>query len=124
MSASCMTYIILKWLKGLFLCYMKIVNKQIITITFLFFLAQLLRAQQGNGLGPHGGMMKSIGDYKMEVLGCDDYLEVYLYDRDTNAVNNSKIVGNVEFYYNESAALVSSLVKYGIDGFTAKIPVN
>jgi len=118
-----MTYVICKQLKGLFLCYMKTIGKKTVGIIFLIFFTQAFRAQQ-NGLGPHGGRLKSVGNYKLEVFGCDNYLEIYLYDRDTSAISNNDIVGNVEFYYNGSATLTSLLTKYGIDGFTAEIPVN
>lgn len=95
---------------------------KIITIA-LVFVTQLLMAQQ-NGLGPHGGRLKSAGMYKIEIFGCDNYLEVYLFDVDTNAINNSNISGMVEFFYSGQAALISPLIRYGMDGFTAKIPVN
>ena len=89
-------------------------------LTLLFSLSF---AQQSN-LGPHGGRIKTAGKYKVELLGCDNYLEVYLYDADTNAVNNKEVTGSIEFYYNSEASLNSTLVRYGMDGFTARIPNN
>lgn len=95
-----------------------------ITLTIcLFFLATALNAQQKN-TGPHGGRLKTTGNYKIEILGCDNYIEVYLYDEDTNAISNNDINGNIEFYYSQQATLVGMLVRYGMDGFTAKIPIN
>ena len=84
-------------------------------------LSQLVKAQQ-KGFGPHGGRLKNAGNYKIELFGCDDHLEIYLFDRDTNAINNNGITGTVEFYFSGSATLVSTLIHYGVDGFTAKIP--
>lgn len=93
-----------------------------IIVAFLFSL-QVVSAQQ-KGFGPHGGRLKTVGSYKLELFGCDDHIEVYLFDSDTNAINNKSISGTVEFFFNGSATLVSPLVKYGMDGFTAKIPGN
>jgi len=50
--------------------------------------------------GSDGGRLKKVGNYQIELFGCDDYIEVYLFDGDTNAVQNKDINGNVEFYYN------------------------
>jgi hypothetical protein len=102
---------------------MNLISKNItLTISFLFLTAAL-NAQQ-NGFGPHGGRLKTTGNYQIELLGCDNYMEVYLFDPDTNAINNNDINGNIEFFYNQQATLVGMLVRYGMDGFTAKIPIN
>jgi hypothetical protein len=116
-----MTKVILKGLKRGFLCYkMKAIIK---IITVLTFCTQIVSAQQ-NGFGPHGGRLKTAGNYKIELFGCDDHIEAYLFDRDTNAISNNNVSGNVEFFYNGQATLSCPLVHYGMDGFTAKIPAN
>lgn len=92
-------------------------------ILSLFIVARFLHAQDNN-LGPHGGRLKMVGDYKIELFGCDNYVEVYLFDRDTNAINNKDIIGSVSFYYKGDASLNSPLTRYGMDGFTARIPNN
>ena len=103
---------------------MKLINKHIVTIIFLLvFSVQALKAQQ-NGIGPHGGRLKTTGNYKTELFGCDNYIEVYVFDRDTNAISNNDISGTVEFFYSGQATLSCPLTHYGIDGFTAKIPIN
>jgi hypothetical protein len=102
---------------------MKLINKSIVVIILLIYFGQAISAQQ-NGFGPHGGRLKKVGKYKIELFGCDNYLEIYLYNADTNAINNNGIVGNIEFYYDGSATLISPITHYGMDGFTAKIPVK
>jgi hypothetical protein len=82
---------------------------------------QVAQAQK-TGFGSHGGRLKTTGNYKVELFGCDDHVEIYLFDRDTNAINNNDITGSVEFFFNGSATLVSTMARYGVDGFTAKIP--
>src|SRR6185312_2076501 len=99
---------------------MKAIIKIIITLAFF---VQVANAQQ-NSFGPHGGRLKSVGNYKIELFGCDDHIEVYLFDRDTNAISNNNISGAVEFFYSGQATLSSQLTHYGMDGFTAKIPAN
>src|ERR1700751_4441603 len=103
---------------------MKLINKHIPAIIFLLvFSVQALEAQQ-NSISLHGGRLKTTGDYKIELFGCDNYVEVYVFDRDTNAISNNNITGTVEFFYNGQATLSCPLSRYGMDGFTAKIPVN
>lgn len=92
-------------------------------IALLTFCTQIVCAQQ-SGFGPHGGRLKTVGNYKIELFGCDDHIEVYLFDRDTNAISNNNITGTVEFFYSGQATLNSPLTHYGMDGFTAKIPAN
>lgn len=92
-------------------------------LILLILVTGVLKAQQ-DGLGPHGGRLKTVGNYKIELFGCDDYLEVYLFDGALNAINNNNLSGTVEFFYTGKATLSSPLVHYGMDGFTAKIPAN
>ncbi len=99
---------------------MKSISKVIFLLIILTY-AQSMVAQQ-KGFGPHGGRLKSAGNYKIELFGCDDHLEIYLFDRDTNAINNNGIIGTVEFYFNGSTTLISTIARYGVDGFTARIP--
>lgn len=94
------------------------------TIFCVIIVASYTVKAQSNGIGPHGGRLKTANNCKIEVAGCDNYLEIYLYDRDTNAINNTNITGNVIFYYNNTAELNVPMVKYGLEGFTAKIPIN
>jgi len=92
-------------------------------ITLLTFCTQIASAQQSS-LGPHSGRLKTVGNYKIELFGCDDHIEVYLFDRDTNAISNNNVTGLVEFFFNGQETLSYPLVHYGMDGFTAKIPAN
>ena len=89
----------------------------------LFFSVQELNAQK-KGFGPHGGRLKTVGDYQIELFGCNDYIEIYLFDSDTNAISNGNINGTVAFYYNQQSTLVGALMRYGMDGFTTKIPIT
>ena len=87
------------------------------------FFTQGIYAQQKD-IGVHGGRLKTAGNYKIELFGCENYIEVYVFDIDNEAINNANIKGNVEFFYQNQATLNYPLVKYGVDGFTAKIPAT
>ncbi|HEX7414186.1 MAG TPA: hypothetical protein VF411_09085, partial [Bacteroidia bacterium] len=102
---------------------MKSATKNIVLAVALIFFVGMLEAQE-NGIGPHGGRLKTASNYKIEVFGCNDYLEIYLFDGALNAINNNNLSGTVEFFYTAKATLSSPLVHYGMDGFTAKIPAN
>ena len=92
-------------------------------LILLILVTGVLKAQQ-DGLGSHGGRLKTVGNYKIELFGCNDYLEIYLFDGALNAINNNNLNGTVEFFYTAKATLSSPLAHYGMDGFTAKIPAN
>jgi hypothetical protein len=91
-----------------------------VIIGFLAF-SLTASAQKDTLIGPHQGRLFKSGAYRLEVLGCNDYLEIYLYDSDREAILNYGIHGNVEFYYKGETYLNAPVVCYGEDGFTAKI---
>jgi hypothetical protein len=70
--------------------------------------------------GPHGGRIKITQGYRIEALGCDNYMEVYLYNEGNEPVFNNGISGDVSFFL-ENKTVKEPLVAYGIDGFTCKI---
>lgn len=92
----------------------------------LFFLLLTLQlgvfAQVDTLRGPHGGRIHSYMDYRIEMVGCNDYLEIYLYNKVMDPLNNYGVLGDVKFYYPNEVYSSSPLVPYGADGFTAKIP--
>jgi hypothetical protein len=94
-----------------------------LAVFILFFLNSVLNAQQ-DSYGPHEGRLKKSNNYQIELVGCNNYLEFYLFDADTRAIDNSAIIGNVIFIYDGKSSLNKPLVHYGIDGYTAEIPSN
>jgi hypothetical protein len=95
------------------------------SVSFLLFLTMLLpnlKAQVDSALGPHEGKIKIYGNYRVEVIGCNDYLEIYFYDKNLNPINNDfGIEGAAKFFYYNETNSTSAFVHYGADGFTAKI---
>jgi hypothetical protein len=93
--------------------------KAILISYFLLFALTQTKAQEVL-TGVHGGRIKIIEGYKIETLGCDNYLEIYLYNEASEPLFNNGISGSVKFFY-ENKNLTYSVQPYGIDGFTCKI---
>ncbi len=72
--------------------------------------------------GPHGGLIQPVKGYYIEAMGCDEYLEIYLFNNDMMPLLNYGTTGNVRFYKDASTSEASALVYYSNDGFTAKFP--
>jgi hypothetical protein len=72
--------------------------------------------------GPHNGAVAAAGDYFIETTGCDEYLEVYLFDKFMEPMLNYGISGEVKYFKNDNSGTSVPLVLYGNDGFTARFP--
>lgn len=92
--------------------------------TILIFFSVLLMFIQTKAqdtlTGPHGGRIKVASRYKIETLGCDNFLEVYLFNEESEPIFNHGINGKVSFFYDKKNQIYP-LQPYGIDGFTCKI---
>lgn len=97
-------------------------KKLIITLTLMLaiFQTQAQIQKQDTLIGPHGGRIKVTQGYSIETLGCDNYMEVYLYNEVSDPIFNKGISGEVKFFY-EKKNTITPLIAYGIDGFTCKI---
>jgi hypothetical protein len=95
-------------MKGFLICY--------VLVSYLNGMAQPVER------GPHQGQMKQAGHFKIELLGCMDHVEVYLLDKDGQAMSNYDIKGKVTFVSNTKNSKNIPLQPYGRDGFSAKIP--
>ena len=72
--------------------------------------------------GPHRGVIVTTGMIKIESTGCNEYLEVYLFDQYRQPLLNYGIAGDVKYYRKDGTSTSEKLVYYGTDGFTAKFP--
>jgi hypothetical protein len=91
-------------------------------LLFAALSLQFILSAQQLSRGPHQGVVKEAGLYKIEMLGCVDHIEVYLLDKDGQSISNYQIAGHVRFYFNNKTSQNSPLMPYGQDGFSAKIP--
>lgn len=96
------------------------------TLLFSLFFALsvgTLFSQNDTLNAPHNGRMQSYLNYRIEVVGCNDHLELYFYDKNMNPINNGfGITGDTKFYYSDQVFTSVPFVKYGADGFTSRIP--
>lgn len=91
--------------------------------TIFFLTALLLKSQSDTTLGPHKGRMQTYLKYHIELVGCNDYIEVYFYDHAMNLLNNKYgISGDVKYYLADQTFSEVPLTAYGADGFTARMP--
>lgn len=93
-------------------------------ICILFFVLGFLsaRAQSDTTLGPHKGKMHGVDNFKVEVLGCNDYLEVFIYDSNMVPIPNSSVVAEVKFFYPDEMYVTVPMNYFNQDGYAAKIP--
>lgn len=72
--------------------------------------------------GPHGGLLKTVENYKIEFIYTFDCITTYLFDVDFNVIPNKFIVGSITFFYNKEVSLHKYLIPSGTDSFRADVP--
>lgn len=92
----------------------------VLPLFFLFLLSQTIKAQDPKAT-PHGGKLITKGYYHLELLECNEYLELYLYGLDMDPIRNYGLSGYVDFYYPDNSCKVSKIYPYGLYGFTAAV---
>ncbi len=90
-------------------------------LSLLVVLSSTMQAQEILK-GPHGGAMQHVKDHYIEAMGCDEYLEIYLFNQEMMPMLNYGKTGNVRFYKDAKTYSGSPLAYYSNDGFTAKFP--
>ena len=71
--------------------------------------------------GPHGGILKSVESYKIEMLITYNRIYAYLYNKNVEPIRNKNITGEVVFVYEDNASLNIKLNPYENDGFIADV---
>ena len=71
--------------------------------------------------GPHGGLMKSVGNYKIETINTYGCITAYLFDGTLALIPNKFTSGTIMFFYNNGASLNNYLIPSGTDSFTADV---
>ena len=72
--------------------------------------------------GPHGGLLKTVENYKIEFISTYDCITTYLFDADFKAIPNKFIEGSIMFFYNNEVSLHKYLIPSGTDSFNADVP--
>jgi hypothetical protein len=92
--------------------------RSVLTVWLLFAMVVVMALNTFRGSsGPHGGIVKIAGDYKIEMLNSSFGLSVYLLDARERAIGNDKIMCKVEFLFPDSSSITYVLKPYGADGF-------
>lgn len=91
-------------------------------IIALIVLVSTIKAQDTtNSINPHGGILKTIQNYKIEVVESYGCVSVYVYDATLKSISNRGITGEILFVYDNDASLNAKLKPVGNDGFIAEV---
>jgi hypothetical protein len=84
------------------------------TILFMLLLslAICLKSQQGQECAPGACTIKEAGNYNIELSGCYNYLDIYVYDKQLKPLRNVEITGYAEFHYLDETVLRSEFRQY------------
>jgi hypothetical protein len=102
--------------------------KKIVTIMSVLWMLcfiQSLTYAQNSKCEPGQCTVKASGKYKIELAGCNNYLDIYLLDETHSPVSNKHITGTVEFFYLDETSLMTSFQQFfKTNSLRAKIPVQ
>jgi hypothetical protein len=88
----------------------------------LLLLSVFITNAQDTLHGSHKGKVVISGNYRIEAFGCEEYVEVFIYDKFMEPLLNYGIIGDVKFFKQGDISTGAKLVYYSNDGFTAKLP--
>ena len=97
--------------------------KKIIFLLLFYVSFSFVRAQDtiANLNGPHGGRLKSVKNYKIEMLAAYNIVYTYLYDEKLKPISVNGITGNIMFYYACYSSINTKLKPYAVNGFFAEV---
>ena len=97
--------------------------KKIIFLLLFYVSFGFVRAQDtiANLNGPHGGRLKSVKNYKIEMLAAYNIVYTYLYDEKLKPISVNGITGNIMFYYACYSSINTKLKPYAVNGFFAEV---
>ena len=93
---------------------------KIIIIIVLIILAALLISLKylQPAYGPHQGIVKSGGEYNIEMKNSPQNFYTFLLDKKNNPISNKGISCEVRFVFADNTGVVKYLEPYGEDGFS------
>lgn len=71
--------------------------------------------------GPHGGLLKTVEEYKIETINTYGCITAYVLDSKLTVIPNKFISGSILFFYSNGASLNNYLVPIDTEGFTADV---
>ncbi|MBC7861428.1 MAG: hypothetical protein IAF38_00555 [Bacteroidia bacterium] len=97
----------------------KLILPLILSFMLLIFISfKVFRSNNG----PHGGIVKVAGKYKIEMKNESSSLTepktyFYLLDKNSKSIENSKLTCRVKFFFNDSTSVDGQIVPYEKEGF-------
>ena len=93
-----------------------------IIIAFIV-LATSVKAQDSTAYmsGPHGGLLKNVEEYKIEVINTYGCITAYLFDGTLKVIPNKYISGSIMFFFSNGVSLNKYLIPSGSDGFMTDV---
>ncbi len=79
-------------------------------VSCLFFTANLYA--QGSKCEPNQCTTKASGEYKVELAGCSNYLDIYVLDAYGTPLRNTIITGSCEFFYLDETSLMTNFKQF------------
>lgn len=77
----------------------------------IFFCAPAAQAQNSK-CEPNQCTTKASGNYRVELAGCSNYLDIYVLDSNGEPLRNTAITGSVEFFYLDETSLITNFKQY------------
>lgn len=71
--------------------------------------------------GPHGGLLKSVENYKVEVINTYGCISAYLFDSALKLIPNKYLSGSILFFFDNDVSLNKYLIPEGTDGFIVDV---
>jgi hypothetical protein len=81
-------------------------------IAILIFLCALTGQAQNSKCEPNQCTTKASGNYKVELAGCSNYLDIYVLDKNGEPLRNTAITGSVEFFYLDETSLITNFKQF------------
>jgi hypothetical protein len=84
------------------------------------------RAQDADtcNYGPHGGLLNTVKNYKIESLSEFGCVTVYIYDKSLTAISNKFASGEIVFFYDHAMTITKRLTPRGVDEFNVDVSNN
>lgn len=95
---------------------------------FLLTLGLLLLAHcmpaQGSKCDPNQCTTKASGNYKVELAGCSNHLDIYVLNQEAVPLRNMEITGTAEFFYLDETSLTTDFKQFfRTNSLRAHVPV-
>lgn len=75
-------------------------------------------------LGPHGGKVKSVGEYSIETKISSEYIYAYLLGKNDKSIRNKGVSCQMKFFFFEKENITLYLKPYHEDGFIVRSDVS